>query len=111
LRKLVDRIFRKYGTRVEINTGESIAETRGFVHYSATTARKHLLPNYAPLGQIPPGHCRLLLPAYSVSEGQEVSYGSRWYIVRQVERVWLGDEAIYDRCLCEERGEYDQWGK
>lgn len=108
---MIDRIFRKYGARIHIHTGQSMAQTWGFVHYSATSARKHLLPNYAPLGQIPPGHCRLLLPAYSVAEGYEVSYGNHWYIVRTVERVWLGTQAVYDRCLCEERGGDDQWGR
>ena len=86
-------------------------ETRGFIHYTATSARKHLLPNYAPSGQIPPGHCRLLLPQDSVAEGDLILYDNYWYLVRLVERVWLGHEAIYDRCLCEERGEFDQWGK
>ena len=108
---MINRIFRTYGTRVEINTGQSMAQSRAFVHYRATTARKHLLPKYAPLGQIPQGHCRLLMPAYSVQEGYEVSYDNRWYIVRLVEQVWLGDEAIYDRCLCEEKGANDQWGR
>lgn len=111
MQKVVDRIFRKYGVRIGINTGQSMAQSWGFVHYTATSARKHLLPNYAPLGHIPPGHCRLLLPSYSVSEGYEVSYDNRWYIVRLVERVWLGNEALYDRCLCEAKGAYDEWGR
>ena len=111
MQKVVERIFRKYGTRIRINTGQSLAESWAFAHYTATTARKHLLPRYAPLGQVPPGHCRLLLPTYKVSEGYELYYDSRWYIVRTVERVWMAHEAIYDRCLCEEKGEDDTWGR
>ena len=105
------RIFRRYGVPIEAQSGGVLLRTWGFVHYTATSARKHLLPNYAPLGQIPPGHCRILLPRYSVAEGDLVMYDNCYYIVRLVERVWLGKEAIYDRCLCEERGAYDQWGK
>ena len=111
MQKLVERIFKRYGAPMRVQSGEQTAEIRGFIHYTATSARKHLLPNYAPLGQIPPGHCRLLLPRDSVREDDLVRYDNCRYLVRLVERVWLGNEAIYDRCLCEERGELDQWGK
>lgn len=111
MRKVVDRIFRRYGVPLEVYTRGKQAETVGFVQYSTTSARKHLLPNYTPLGQVPPGHCRILLPRRSVWEGDQIMYDSCWYIVRVVERVWLGNEEIYDRCLCEERGELDLWGK
>ena len=111
MQKVVDRIFRKYGVPLELSTNGVKAQTKGFVHYTATTARKHLLPNYTPLGQVPPGHCRILLPRRSVWEGDQILYDHTWYVVRVVERVWLGTQEIYDRCLCEERGEYDQWGR
>ena len=111
MQKVVNRIFRRYGVPLEVYTNGKIAETNGFVHYTATSARKHLLPNYTPLGQVPPGHCRILLPRRSVWEGDQILYDSRWYMVRLVERVWLGKQEIYDRCLCEERGEDNQWGK
>ena len=111
MQKMVTRIFRRYGVPIEAQSGDRTLQTQGFVHYTATSARKHLLPNNTPLGQVPPGHCRILLPRYSVATGDLLCYDNTWYIVRLVERVWLGKEAIYDRCLCEERGAYDQWGK
>ena len=107
----MSRIFQQYGTPIEIQRGSTTMEVYGFAHYTATSARKHLLPAQTPLGRVPLGHCRLLLPKHSAQEGDQVCYDERWYIVRQVERVWLGNEAIYDRCLCEERGAYDQWGR
>ena len=111
VQKLVNRIFQRYGVSVEVHHNDATSTVRGFVHYTATSARKHLLPAQTPLGKIPQGHCRLLLPRYTAAEGDLVGYDNRWYIVRMVERVWLGDEAIYDRCLCEERGRYDNWGR
>ena len=111
VQKLVNRIFQRYGVSVEVHHNDTTATVRGFVHYTATSARKHLLPSQTSLGKIPQGHCRLLLPQHTAAEGDLVSYDNRWYIVRMVERVWLGDEAIYDRCLCEERGGYDSWGR
>ena len=62
------------------------------------------------MGEIPQGHYLMLLPLHEVQVGQMMMYNSKWYIVRRVERVWLGKTAIYDWCLCEERGLADQWG-
>lgn len=105
------RLFRQYGIPVQIQREDVLGTVSGFVHYSATTARKYALPGQSPLGKVPQGHCRLLLPAYSVKEGDLVACDDRWHIVRLVERVWLGNKALYDRCLCEERGGNDRWGR
>ena len=88
-----------------------ISQTYGFVQHTATSARRHLLPEYIPLGELPQGHYLMLLPLDAVSVGKMVMYNGNWYIVRRVERVWLGKNAVYDWCLCEERGEEDSWGQ
>lgn len=88
-----------------------VSTVYGFVQHTATSARKHLLPEYTSLGELPQGHYLMLLPLYSVQVGELVMYNGSWYIMRRVERVWLGKTAIYDWCLCEERGESDTWGK
>lgn len=111
MKKLVDKIFRRYGVPVTVQETSGVSTVRGFVRHTATSARKHLLPEYTPLGELPQGHYLMLLPLYAVSVGKLVMYNGRWYIVRRVERVWLGRKAIYDWCLCEERGEADTWGK
>ncbi len=111
MKKLVDKIFYRYGVPITVEQGTSTNTVRGFVQHTATSARRHLLPEYTPLGQVPQGHYLMLLPLNETSVGKELMYNGRWYIVRRLERVWLGKEAIYDWCLCEERGEFDQWGK
>lgn len=110
MQKLVDKIFRRYGVPVEVETTSGNYTVRGFVQHTATSARKHLLPEYVSLGEIPSGHYLMLLPLYEARVGRMLMYNGKWYIVRRVERVWLGSKAIYDWCLCEERGEADTWG-
>lgn len=111
MKKLVDKIFRRYGVPITVQGTSGVSTVRGFVQHTATSARKHLLPEYTPLGELPQGHYLMLLPLYSAKVGQLLMYNGRWYIVRRVERVWLGNIAVYDWCLCEERGEADAWGK
>ena len=110
MQKLVNRIFRRYGTALQIQGTSGVNTVYGFVQHTATSARKHLLPEYSPLGQIPQGHYLMLLPAYEARVDQLIMYNGKWYIVRRVERVWMGNKVVYDWVLCEERGGADTWG-
>lgn len=111
MRRLLNRIFLRYGTPIKVGTTSGTYVIRGFVQHTATSARKYLLPEYTSLGEIPRGYYLMLLPLYEVQVGQQLMYNGKWYIIRRMERVWLGSEAIYDWCLCEERGENDKWGR
>ena len=111
MKKLVDKIFRRYGVPILLQTTEGTETLYGFVQHTATSARKHLLPEYTPLGELPQGHYLILLPLYSAKVGQLLMHDGRWHIVRRIERIYVGSKAIYDWCLCEKRGEADTWGK
>ena len=111
MRRLVNKIFRRYGVPIKVEVSSGSYTIYGFVQHTATSARKHLLPEYTPLGEVPQGHYLMLLPVSEVQVGKQLMYNGKWYIVRRLERVWLGSTAIYDWCLCEERGERDQWGQ
>lgn len=111
MKKLVDKIFRRYGTPLQLQTAEGAETVYGFVHHTASSARKHLLPEYTPLGEIPQGHYLMLLPVDRATIGQLVMHDGRWHIVRRIERIYVGSKALYDWCLCEKRGEADTWGE
>lgn len=111
MNKLVDKIFRRYGTPLDLQTAEGTERVYGFVHHTASSARKHLIPEYTPLGELPQGHYLILMPLYRAKIGQMVMHDGRWHIVRRIERIYVGSKALYDWCLCEKRGEADTWGK
>lgn len=111
MKKLVDKILRRYGTELKVQTNSGTETLYGLVQHTATSARKYLIPEYTPLGELPQAHYVILLPAYEARLGQMIMYNGRWQIVRRVERVWLGKTVLYDWCLCETRGEADEWGK
>ena len=110
MQKLVDKIFRKYGVPITVQTDNETYLVNGFVENAATSARKYLLSEYAPLGEIPQGYYVLLLPRYEARVGRQVMYGAKWCIIRRIEQIWFQDKVLYDWCLCEERGKPDTWG-
>ncbi len=110
MQKLVDKIFRKYGVPITVQTNNETYLVNGFVENAATSARKYLLSEYAPLGEIPQGYYVILLPRYEARLGREVMYGAKWCIIRRIEQIWFQDKVLYDWCLCEERGKPDTWG-
>ena len=111
MKKLVEKIFRRYGTPLSLQIAGGTETVYGFVQHTATSARKHLLPVYTPLGELPHGHYLMLLPVSRASVGQLLMYNGKWHIVRRIEQVYVGSKAIYDWCLCEKRGEADTWGE
>lgn len=110
MQKLVDKIFRKYGVPITVQTDNETYLVNGFVENAATSARKYLLSEYASLGEIPQGYYVLLLPRYEARVGRQVMYGAKWCIIRRIEQIWFQDKVLYDWCLCEERGKPDTWG-
>ena len=106
----MDKIFRKYGVPITVQTNNETYLVNGFVENAATSARKYLLSEYAPLGEIPQGYYVILLPRYEARLGREVMYGAKWCIIRRIEQIWFQDKVLYDWCLCEERGKPDIWG-
>ena len=106
----MDKIFRKYGVPITVQTDNETYLVNGFVENAATSARKYLLSEYAPLGEIPQGYYVILLPRYEARLGREVMYGAKWCIIRRIEQIWFQDKVLYDWCLCEERGKPDIWG-
>ncbi len=109
---LVDKIFRRYGTPMTLERNGENVTVRGFVEHTATSARKYFLTQYTPLGEVSQRYCLILLPlTYTLTEGDLLMYGGRWYILRKVERIWFGSKMLYYRCLCEDRGEADRWGR
>ena len=111
VRKLVDRIFRRYGAPVVVITSYDYVTIYGFAEHTATSARKYVLPEHSPLGELPRGHYLMLLPLTLVLKpGDSLMYSNHWYVVRRAEKVYFRDEALYYCCLCEEKGEPDLWG-
>lgn len=109
--KLVNRIFRRYGTQVLVQGSVGTYLAYAFAQPRETAAGKWMLPGYTPLGRLPQRHYVICFPPRTMKEGNTLYYDEKWYIVRRLDHIPLRGKELYDRCLCEERGEGDSWGK
>lgn len=108
---MVGKIMRQYGTPMVLYTANNQVTIYGFIHHTATTARKYALPEHGILGEIPQGRYVAMVPVEpAISKNDILEQGGKRYVVRRVEKVWQGEEALYRWCLCEEEGESDRWG-
>lgn len=111
MRRMIERIFKKYGTPILRRTVDGDETIRGFWQHTGSLGWKNMQPVYAQLGEVPRGQYLLMLPMEPVIEkGDSIQKGESWYIVRRVEKMWHGEEAIYQWCLCEEGGRTGVWG-
>lgn len=111
MRHTIDRILRKYGTPILLRRIDGDTTIYGFMQHTGSLGWKNMQPVYSPLGEIPRGQYLLLLPVEPLLErGDIFKKEDDWYVVRRVEKMWHGGEAIYCWCLCEEGGEAGIWG-
>ena len=109
---MVEKIMRQYGTPIVLCKGNEAVTIYGFVQHTATTARKYALPEHSILGEIPQGRYVAMIPVEPEALKEDVlEQGGRRFIIRRVEKIWQGNEALYCWCLCEEEGEPDGWGE
>ena len=82
----------------------------GFMQHTASLGWQNMQPVYSPLGEIPRGQYLLLVPLEpELTKGDIFQKDGTWYVIRRVEKMWHGDEAIYCWCLCEEGGREGTW--
>ena len=111
MRRLIERVFEKYGTPITLRGFDGDTVIRGFLQHTGSLGWKNMQPVYSPLGEVPRGQYLLMLPLEPpLAKGDMLQKDGVWYVVRRAEKMWYGDEAIYRWCLCEEGGQTSTWG-
>ena len=110
MRRTMEWIFRRYGTRLLRHRGGAAAEFRGLLQSSLSKDRQNLEREIMPLGEIPGGRYVLMAPAKTeLKAGDVVEQAGKFYVLRRVETVLFRDEALYVWGLCVEKGDEDTW--
>lgn len=105
----MDKIFRRYGSRILLRRGGSETEFRGFLQHSGSKSWENMEYRYGPLGEIPRGKHILLAPAeLAVNKGDTLVLGALQVVVRRIETVMAGDQKLYLWGLCVEKGSEDR---
>ena len=110
MERTMDRIFRRYGTRLLRHRGGAGTAFRGFLQSSLSKDRQNLEREIMPLGEIPGGRYVLMAPVNAgLTAGDVVEQAGKFYVLRRVETVLFRDKALYLWGLCVEKGDEDTW--
>ena len=110
MRRRIEKLLRRYGTPILLRKFDGDMLLYGFWQHTGSLGWKNMQPVYSPLGEVPRGQYLLMLPVEPLlQKGDTFCKDSIWYVVRRVEKMWYGDEAIYCWCLCEEGGKTGPW--
>ena len=107
----MERVIRRYGTRLVLCSGGEEQGFRGFLQHAQSSSWQTIETKYGPLGETSGGRFILLAPLQpGIQAGDTIRQGNRSFRVRRIEPIMVGDKTAYYWGLCVERGGDDQWG-
>ena len=111
MRKLLDRIFKSYGTEVTVVHKGNRTTVRAFFMPTTSRSWQNMEHVYTPLGETPRGQYNYIGPADVEADlGDLLIVGQRRYFLRRSEVIRDSQGVIYRWGLCVERGGIDDWG-
>lgn len=107
MKKLMDRIFARFGQEGEIN-GNPV---KLFFWSTNSTGWQNMERMFHPLGEVPRGQYAVVLPAkVSAAVGDTIAVAGKKYLVQKMEAMCLRTGPVYQWGLCVEKGSEDDWG-
>jgi len=111
MRGSVEKLFKKYGTDLTIDSGERRFTVRGFFRAVNSKSWQSMESEASLLGEITRGQYVYMGPAgVTIQEGDTLTLGQKQYLMRRVEPYYYGNQAVYLWGLCVEKGVNDIWG-
>jgi hypothetical protein len=105
MRKMVEKIFRRYGSVMTLLAADGEEEFRGFLQHVNSRSRQRVRAEWTVLGEVPDGVYVLILPAaLQVKTGDSVELAQERYTVYRLENAVYGDEVLYQWGLCVKEG-------
>lgn len=103
--RMVEKIFRRYGSKMLLYTAGGEAEFLGFLQPVNARNRQRLKTERTVLREVPNGVYVLILPAaLQVTTGDSVELAQERYTVYRLENAVYGDEVLYQWGLCMKEG-------
>ena len=103
--RMVEKIFRRYGSVMTLLAADGEEEFRGFLQHVNSQSRQRVRAEWTVLGEVPDGVYVLILPAaLQVKTGDSVELAQERYTVYRLENAVYGDEVLYQWGLCMKEG-------
>lgn len=110
MRRLVEKIFRRWGTDIILQQAGESFRLKGLLHYSGSKSWRNMERDFTVLGQIPGGQYVYIGPAQPApAAGDTLILGEKAYELRRAERFYFGNVPLYSWGLCVEKGGVPVW--
>lgn len=112
MRKIVNKLFRRYGIPLALRRDGKEYAFRGFLQPAISVSQRSALKKMTPLGEIA-GYTYMFIGPVDEPQlrvGDTLSDGQRDYDLRQAEIVMHQEEPVYLWGLCVQKGGADTWG-
>lgn len=105
--KMVEKIFRRYGSTMTLHTADGEEEFRGFLQRVNSQSRQQVRTDRTVLGEVTDGVWVyvLTLPAeLQIAVGDRVVLAQEMYTVYRLENAVCGEQVLYQWGLCVKEG-------
>ena len=111
MKKMLESVFRDYGTDMTIVSGGKENTVRGFFRAVNSKSWQSMESEATLLGEISRGQYSYIGPmAAEVREGDTLRLGEKTYLFRRVEEYYYANMPLYRWGMCVEKGVNDTWG-
>ena len=101
MKRTIEKLFRRYGTRMTLHTIGSETEFQGFLHVVTSRSWQNTQRDMTVLGEDPGGQYVLIMPAgIQTVPGDTVKVGFCQYTLRRIEQILYQDTILYQWGLC-----------
>lgn len=105
MRKLIDRVFARYGTEAVLSTGENTDTLRVFFQSVNSKSWQNMEKVFHPLGFEPRGQYICMLPADAAAEnGSTLTVAGNDYLICRVEKMPICTNPVYQWAICTGKG-------
>lgn len=110
MKRILEGTFARYG-RAAVLCSHGVEKTvKAFFHSSRSKSWQNMQRVYFPMGEIPRGqYLCYLLPGTAVA-GDVLTLDGQSYEICRAEEMWALGKAMYQWCLCIEKGGEEPWG-
>jgi hypothetical protein len=105
MKRTIEKLFRRYGTRMTLYTADKEETFQGFLHVVPSRSWQNTQRDMTVLGEDPGGQYVLILPAgIRAVPGDTVKVDICQYTLRRIEQILYQDTVLYQWGLCVKKG-------
>ena len=110
MRRMIDRVFARYGSHATIRNGESMTEVKVFFQSTNSKSQQNMEKVYHPMGYLLGGQYVCMLPAgVSITDKSILTVAGKNYRVCRAEPIPVDESPVCQWAICTGEGSEEAW--